>query len=119
MRLLRTRRLVQLSLVLALSSCLTGNITGKAAQQLVKTHHAVLVDVRTPAEYAMDHLDGAVNVPLGELEARLADFPARKDQDVIVYCRSGHRSARAAAVLRDAGFTEVHDLGTILNWKSE
>jgi len=109
----------RLGLLLALSSCLAGNITGKGAQQLIKTQGAVLVDVRTPAEYAMDHLDGAVNVPLGELESRLASFPARKDQDVIVYCRSGHRSAQAAVILNKEGYTRVHDLGSIVNWKSE
>lgn len=115
---MRPRHLAWLSLLL-LAGCLKGTITGPAARELVASGKAVLVDVRTPVEYGMDHLEGAVNVPLGELEARLPTFPAAKDQDVILYCRSGHRSADAAKVLAGAGFTRVHDLGSIVNWKQE
>jgi phage shock protein E len=107
-----------LTLVL-LAGCLKGTITGPAARALVASGQAVLVDVRTPLEYRMGHLEGAVSVPLGELDSRLATFPAARDQDVILYCRSGHRSAAAAKVLTAAGFTRVHDLGSLVNWEQE
>jgi phage shock protein E len=107
-----------LAVLLALTpGCLAGNISNERAHTLVEREGAVLVDVRTSVEYATGHIDGAVNVPVGDLGASLATFPARKDQDVIVYCQSGHRSAKAAAILEKAGYTKVHDLGSIINWK--
>lgn len=74
---------------------------------------ATLLDVRTPAEYAGGHLDGAMNVPVDEIEPRMSEIP--RGQPVVVYCRSGARSARAASALRAAGY-EVHDLGSIDAW---
>jgi rhodanese-related sulfurtransferase len=107
-----------MALLLAFApACLSGNVTADEARELVNDKHAVLVDVRTHGEFAVDHIDGAVNVPVSDIEASPAAVPVKKDQDVIVYCQSGHRSARAAAVLTKAGYTKVHDLGSILNWK--
>lgn len=74
---------------------------------------ATLLDVRTPGEYEAAHLEGALLVPVDELEDRLAEIP--RDAPVVVYCRSGNRSARASDVLREAGY-EVHDLGAMSNW---
>ncbi len=62
---------------------------------------ALVIDVRGPAEFAEGHVAGAVNVPVDELPARLGELPS--DRAVVVYCRSGARSARAAEVLRAAG----------------
>ena len=75
---------------------------------------ALLLDVRSPEEHAERRLEGAVNVPVGELEGRLAELGAR-ERPVVVFCRSGFRSARAASLLREAGFVDVHDLGGIAN----
>jgi phage shock protein E len=73
---------------------------------------AVLLDVRTPGEFASGHLDGAVNIPVDELADRLGEI---EGDQVVVYCRSGHRSAKAAAVLEGAG-KQVTDLGAMGNW---
>ena len=70
---------------------------------------AVVVDVRSPGEFAQGHVAGAVNLPVDQLPARLAELPP--DRMVVVYCASGMRSARAAALLRGAGRTVV-DAGT-------
>ncbi len=103
-----------LCVALALTAaCATPSVTSSEAQALVVQHAALLVDVRNPEEFAQGHLPGAINVPVGDLPGRLD----QKDQDVVVYCRSGHRSAQAAAVLTRAGFTKVHDLGAMSNWK--
>lgn len=75
---------------------------------------AKLVDVRTPGEYGAGHLQGALNIPVDELAARIAEIGA-KNEPVVVYCRSGKRSARAKGILVDAGFTNVHDLGAMSN----
>lgn len=78
---------------------------------------AVLLDVRTPEEFAAGHLAGAVNV---DVEA--ADFAERiaeldKDVAYSVYCRSGNRSQVATGAMTDAGFTDVADLaGGITAW---
>ncbi len=73
----------------------------------------VVLDVRTPAEFAEGHLDGAVNIDVQgtDFAARAAELPT--DAPVVVYCRSGNRSAAAVAVLRDLGFTDLTDAGAM------
>lgn len=74
---------------------------------------ATLLDVRTAQEFAAGHLDGAVNIPVDQVEARLPEIP--RDRPVVVYCRSGARSRNAASVLRRSGY-DVEDLGSIDQW---
>jgi rhodanese-related sulfurtransferase len=74
-----------------------------------------LVDVRTESEYAAGHIEGARNIPLQVLPQRTAELEP-KDDWVVVYCRSGSRSAQAAGILADGGFTHVFDLGPMTNW---
>lgn len=76
---------------------------------------ALLVDVRSPGEFAGGHVEGAINVPVGELEGRLAEID---NEQVVVYCRSGGRSARAARILEAAGKIVV-DMGGMSNWPSD
>ena len=85
------------------------------------THHrtlvangALLLDVRTPAEFREAHLPHALNVPVQELPGRLAEL-APSTRPIVVYCRSGGRSAQASAVLRQAGF-QVKDIGPMTAW---
>jgi len=89
-------------------------IQGADARKLVAAG-ARLLDVRSPEEYAGGHLPGAVNIPVQELDRRLAEAGPR-DGALIVYCRSGHRSARASELLRRHGFTKVHNLGPMTAW---
>lgn len=80
----------------------------------------VLLDVRTPAEFAEGHLPGAINIPHTDLEARLAELEKSKGQDIVVYCRSGNRSEQALGVLRKAGFERLFHLkGDYLGWSGE
>ena len=75
---------------------------------------ALLLDVRTPAEFHAGHVPHAVNIPVQELPHRLRECgPTRRS--VVVYCRSGARSASAAQLLRQAGY-EVRDLGPMTAW---
>ena len=62
----------------------------------------VLVDVRTPSEYAAGHIPGAVNVPVDELRSRLAELP--RDRDLTVYCQVGQRGYLATRILTQSGF---------------
>ena len=76
---------------------------------------AALIDVRSPEEFASGHIEGARNIPVGEIGARSADV-GKKDAPVVVYCRSGMRSAQAKSTLESAGFTQVHNLGGMSRW---
>lgn len=76
------------------------------------TTNATFVDVRTPQEYAERHCPGALNIPLDVLEGRLSEL-GPKDAPIVLYCRSGARSAVAAALLKRAGFTQVKDVGPL------
>ena len=73
---------------------------------------ALIVDVRTAAEYRTGHFPGAVNVPVQEIGRRHSEL-GDKERTIVVYCRSGHRSAAAKAKLDAAGFTHVLDGGSL------
>lgn len=68
----------------------------------------VLVDVREEAEYAFNHIKGAVSLPLGELEAKMNEL--KKDLDIYVVCRTGNRSDLVAQKLADNGFANVFNV---------
>lgn len=69
-----------------------------------------LYDVRTPEEYATSHAEFAALWPLVDIQAgKLPDTP--KNEPIAVYCRSGNRSAQATELLKNAGFTDVTDMG--------
>jgi rhodanese-related sulfurtransferase len=86
------------------------NSPGATARALA-AHGAVLLDVRTPEEFRAGHVEGALNIPLNELSARCRELEGKP---VVVYCRSGRRSAEAAQLLRSRGFPHVHDMGAML-----
>lgn len=91
-----------------------GDVSGAQARQLVQAG-ARLVDVRTPAEFAAGHIDGAVNIPLQDLQRRMSEL-APRERPIVLYCRSGNRSGRASHLLKGAGYAAVHDLGSISRW---
>ena len=91
-----------------------GTISSAKARALV-AGGAKLVDVRSPAEFAGGHLEGALSAPLGELEQR-AESLGPKDAPIVVYCASGMRSASAKRLLQSRGFNNVHNLGGMGRW---
>lgn len=79
----------------------------------------IIVDVRTPDEFADKHIPNAINIPnetIGTEE--IAGLPD-KDQKILVYCRSGNRSKQAAEKLVKLGYTNVVEIGGINDWKGE
>jgi len=75
-----------------------------------------LLDVREPHEVPIASL-GAPLIPVGSLESRLNEIPVSKDSEIVIHCRSGARSQKAALILKNAGFTNVSNLaGGILDW---
>ncbi len=78
---------------------------------------AFMLDVREPYEWDEYHIPGAVLVPLGELENRLSELP--QDQEIVVVCRSGNRSAVGRDILLAAGFQDVTSMAGGMNrWKA-
>ncbi|MCL2721566.1 MAG: rhodanese-like domain-containing protein [Treponema sp.] len=79
----------------------------------------ILLDVRTIQEFAEIRIDGAVLIPDYELKQRAeAELPDKKAV-ILIYCRSGRRSASSAAVLAELGYSNVNDFGGIINWPYE
>lgn len=76
----------------------------------------MLLDVRTPGEFNGGHIPGAMNISVETLAGRLSDVP--QGQPIVVYCRSGNRSATASQILADAGYSEIYDLGGIITWQA-
>src|SRR5688572_15696512 len=94
---------------LFLVSCTHQRSVGVEAHRRVEAG-AMLVDVRTPEEFAAGHLPGAVNLPVEELPQRLGELGA-PEKSLVVYCRSGARSSRAERLLKERGFQQVFNLG--------
>jgi phage shock protein E len=97
---------------------MTSNMTNERGHALGRdlvARGATLLDVRTCEEFAVEHVPGALNIPLQELSRRQSEL-GDKSAPIVVYCRSGGRSASASALLRAQGFVHVHDLGAMLNW---
>ena len=78
--------------------------------QLINRRDAVVLDVRTPAEYASGHIAGARNIPEAQLAERLKELDRFKTRPIVVSCAGGGRAARAGAVLQKHGYTEVFTL---------
>ena len=76
----------------------------------------LLLDVRRPDEFDSGHIAGAINISVETLASRLSEVP--DDQTIVVYCRSGNRSATASEILADAGYNDIYDMGGIIDWQN-
>jgi len=79
-------------------------------EDLLKNPSTTVVDVRETGEFASGHYEGAINIPLGIITAKLDEFRAMSGP-VVVYCRSGNRSGMAMSLLKQAGLSEVYNGG--------
>jgi len=85
----------------------------------MKQSNVTVLDVRTREEYIEGHIAGAVLIPVQELQERLSEIEKSKNQSVLVYCRSGHRSTVASKILNESGFQSVTNLtGGIKAWSA-
>jgi adenylyltransferase/sulfurtransferase len=85
-------------------------------RRLDATEDVFVLDVREPHEVQIVNI-GAPLIPLGELPKRLGELAAQKDRDIVMHCKSGGRSQKAALILKNAGFPRVENLaGGILAW---
>ncbi|KXJ60202.1 MAG: sulfurtransferase [Alteromonas sp. Nap_26] len=85
----------------------------------VANNEWLLIDVRSPQEFADGHIPGAVNMPHDSINDYIADLEGHKDKPIIIYCRSGRRAQLAMKVLQDMDFSEVMHLeGDMLGWSA-
>lgn len=90
-----------------------------AATAMINHEEAVVLDVRSMAEFKDGHIVNAVNIPLNGLGSNLKQIEKHRDKPVVIVCRSGSRSGSACGVLRKNGFENVKNLrGGMLAWEN-
>ncbi len=80
------------------------------ALQMINHKEACVLDVREPSEFNGGHVLNAKLIPLGKLRERIGELERYRDKPIVVYCRSGNRSATACALLGKEGFAQVYNL---------
>ena len=94
-----------------------GHLTHEEAQRLIAADQNVIVlDVRKPDEYEKKHIPNAVLLPIEELRAGNFSALPDKNQTIIIYCWTGRRAEDAAAILIEAGYTKVYEMGGLVDW---
>jgi rhodanese-related sulfurtransferase len=88
------------------------------ALQLINHKNALVLDVREEAEFKSGHILNAKWIPLGKLSDRTGELERYREQEIVVVCRSGNRSASACALLGKKGFTQaVNMAGGVMAWQ--
>jgi rhodanese-related sulfurtransferase len=96
------------------------SVSPKQAQTLLANDQKVfLLDVRTPEEFAEEHIEGATLIPLDALNDSLGKLQGVKEKKIVVYCKSGMRSVAASRILANNGFVPLNLQGGINEWKNE
>lgn len=95
-------------------------ISAEKAKELMDNEKSVIIlDVRTPEEYAEGHIPDAVNVPNETIDSEMPEELPDKDALILVYCRSGNRSVQASEKLAEIGYTNIKEFGGINDWPYE
>ena len=123
------RIIIAVSVALMLISLLVGcngdnnksayeQITPAEAKALMDSEDGyIILDVRTPEEFAEKHIEGAILIPDYEIGEKAESILTDKEQLILVYCRSGRRSKNAANELAKLGYTNIKEFGGINDWK--
>ena len=82
-------------------------------------HNYIILDVRTEEEFAEGHIAGAILIPDYEITEKAESILTDKEQQILVYCRSGRRSKNAASKLVELGYSNVKEFGGIIDWPYE
>lgn len=120
-------KLIKSALIILLSVCTffslaeqTATISQQSLLSLMAapSNKTIILDVRTPEEFAQGHIAGAINISHEQINANLSKIIDFKDQTVVVHCRSGRRALSAENDLRAAGFTKLRHLeGDMNGWQ--
>lgn len=107
--------------LLCFTACSTSNIQsidGETVYNMIKNNEDfVLVDVRGQEEYDEGHIPTAVLIPLDTIETDFETMISEKNKKIVIYCRSGNRTKTAYEKITELGYTDVYDLGGILDWQ--
>ena len=96
-----------------------GEVKADEAVRLINREDAVILDVREDSEFKEGHIINALHIPLPFVEDRLTELQEHKDKPLLVYCRTGNRSAKAASTLMKQGFSHVKKLnGGLIAWEN-
>jgi phage shock protein E len=111
------------ALLMLTSACSSGSdavekVDAAEAVEIIEAGEHTVIDVRTSAEFAAGHVDGSENIDVsaGSFEQQVEQLD--KDEEYVVYCQSGNRSAQAADKMAELGFTEIVDGGGIVDLQS-
>jgi rhodanese-related sulfurtransferase len=86
-----------------------GDVTVEEAKSLIESNSSLLIiDVRTREEYDSGHIEGAILIPVNELEDRLDELS--KEEELLIYCRTGNRSSNSVNILNANGYTKIFHL---------
>lgn len=113
-----------IALTLAVFSSLAyADYSGEWDQPTVLTKgtqgEALIIDVRSPGEYAEGHVPNAINIPHSDIDSHLSKLDGYKNKDIVIYCRSGKRAGIAEGILSEKGFTQIYHLkGDMNGWKA-
>jgi len=113
------KKIVWIIILLLLTGCNQKNqvksISSVTVHRELEKETYLIVDVRTKEEYEEGHIQTAVNIPVNKIE-KIKEIVSDKKQKIVVYCRSGARSKKAAEEILKLGYTEVYDMKGINNW---
>ena len=123
------KRVSLLALLLALTMALCAACGSKTDYQTMEINDAaemiaaddghLLVDVRTKEEFEEKHLPGAILLPVDDIKDGKLERLPDKDQTILLYCRTGRRAEDAAVYLANEGYTNIYEIGGIIDWKGE
>ena len=127
---IRNRPIIVLMLVLMvmmLAGCEVADPVGynakisqeQAMKIMTDNPYFIILDVRTLEEFNEGHIPDAVSLPIDEIEDAIIHMIPDRGEIILVYCRTGIRSANAAAILVDIGYRNVFDFGGIVDWTGE
>lgn len=112
-----------LVVVMMITGCTTATgstitkVTPQQAIQLIEEKaDLVFIDVRTLEEYQSGYVQGSILLPLDTVESSISTVVQSQDTPILIICRSGNRSNQAAQILHKLGYTEIYDVGGIIDW---
>lgn len=91
-------------------------ITQEDAKKIIDSENVIILDVRTQEEYNSGHINNAIILPVTEISNKAQEILVDKNKKILIYCRSGNRSATAAKALIELGYNNVYDFGGINDW---
>ncbi|WP_156625978.1 rhodanese-like domain-containing protein [Clostridium tertium] len=94
-------------------------ITSEEAKEEMNNGDVTILDVRTEEEYNSGHIENSILITVDDIESKAEEILSNKDEKILVYCRSGNRSKKAADLLVKMGYTNVYDFGGIKDWPYE